>query len=165
MADRSPDALLFRPDEMLDSFKASEVDRDVVAFVRSPDPRAIRTPEHHKMTPTLGVLQDCGHKVALVADGSHVGRQWKGVRSDPRITRGGSGRSASAGARRRHYPCRCAPGYAEAIGVDLALRPPLNSPPPPVGTGSELFAMMRLYVNEAEAGASEMLSAMEPEQA
>ena len=54
-------------------------------------------------------------------------------------------------------------GQLEAVGVDLASRPPANSPPPPVGTGRELFALMRMHVNEAEAGASAMLAAMEAE--
>jgi phosphogluconate dehydratase len=56
-------------------------------------------------------------------------------------------------------------GTLEAVGVDLASRPPANSPPPPAGTGRELFAMMRLHANDAEAGASAMLSAMGVEQA
>jgi len=56
-------------------------------------------------------------------------------------------------------------GTLEAVGVDLGSRAPANSPPPPVGTGRELFAMMRLHSNEAEAGASAMLAAMEAEQA
>jgi phosphogluconate dehydratase len=56
-------------------------------------------------------------------------------------------------------------GTLEALGVDLSARPPANSPPPAVGTGRELFAMMRNYASEAEAGASAMLAAMEAEQA
>jgi phosphogluconate dehydratase len=56
-------------------------------------------------------------------------------------------------------------GSLEALGVDLGSRPPANSPPPPSGTGRELFALMRSHVDEAEAGASAMLAAMEAEQA
>jgi phosphogluconate dehydratase len=55
-------------------------------------------------------------------------------------------------------------GELEAIGVDLASRPPANSPPPPAGTGRELFALMRLNADVAELGASAMLDAMEAEQ-
>jgi phosphogluconate dehydratase len=51
-------------------------------------------------------------------------------------------------------------GTLEAVGVDFATRPPANSPPPPAGTGRELFAMMRLQADEAELGASAMLAAM-----
>jgi len=54
-------------------------------------------------------------------------------------------------------------GTLEALNVDLASRPAANSPPPPVGTGRELFAMMRLHVDDAEAGASAMIAAMEAE--
>jgi phosphogluconate dehydratase len=56
-------------------------------------------------------------------------------------------------------------GQLEAMGVDLASRPPANSPPPPEGTGRELFAMMRGQASQAELGASAMLAAMEAEQA
>ena len=56
-------------------------------------------------------------------------------------------------------------GTLEAVGVDLASRPAANSPPPPAGTGRELFAMMRMQASDAEAGASAMLAAMETEQA
>lgn len=56
-------------------------------------------------------------------------------------------------------------GQLEAVGVDLSSRPPANSPPPPLGTGRELFALMRTHANEAELGASAMLAAMEAEQA
>jgi phosphogluconate dehydratase len=56
-------------------------------------------------------------------------------------------------------------GQLEALNVDLASRPAANSPPPPAGTGRELFALMRMHVNEAERGGSAMLAAMEAEQA
>jgi phosphogluconate dehydratase len=56
-------------------------------------------------------------------------------------------------------------GQLEAVGVDLASRPAANSPPPPAGTGRELFALMRTHANHAELGASAMLAAMEAEQA
>jgi len=49
----------------------------------------------------------------------------------------------------------------EADGVDLSARPPVNSPPPPAGTGRELFAVMRQDCDGAEAGASAMLAAMD----
>jgi len=48
----------------------------------------------------------------------------------------------------------------EALDVDLAARQS-EPPPPPVGTGRELFAFMRATADNAERGASAMLSAME----
>jgi phosphogluconate dehydratase len=53
----------------------------------------------------------------------------------------------------------------EAVGVDLAARDPAPSPPPPAGTGRELFALMRYGADDAERGASAMLAMMEQEQA
>jgi phosphogluconate dehydratase len=48
----------------------------------------------------------------------------------------------------------------EAVDVDFAARQS-EPPPPPVGTGRELFAFMRATADNAERGASAMLSAME----
>jgi phosphogluconate dehydratase len=47
--------------------------------------------------------------------------------------------------------------------VDLGSREPAAAPPPPLGTGRELFALMRHQVDHAEAGASAILAAMEAE--
>ena len=52
-------------------------------------------------------------------------------------------------------------GELEALGVDLAAREPAEPPPPPIGTGRELFAFMRATANNAEHGGSAMLQAME----
>jgi phosphogluconate dehydratase len=49
----------------------------------------------------------------------------------------------------------------EAVDVDLAGRDPVKPPPPPRGTGRELFAFMRATADNAEHGASAMLHAME----
>ena len=55
-------------------------------------------------------------------------------------------------------------GLLEAVGIDLATRSPSAAPPPPVGVGRELFAMLRRHCDDAEAGASAMLSEMDAEQ-
>ena len=55
-------------------------------------------------------------------------------------------------------------GSLEAVGADLSARQPAAAPPAPAGTGRELFAMMRLYADDAERGASAMLALMEQEQ-
>jgi phosphogluconate dehydratase len=59
--------------EVLEAFKAGELDRDCAVVVRFQGPRANGMPELHKLTPTLGVLQDRGHKVALITDGRMSG--------------------------------------------------------------------------------------------
>ncbi|WP_404298505.1 phosphogluconate dehydratase [Halomonas sp.] len=59
------------------AFEAGELDRDVIAVVRFQGPKANGMPELHKLTPYLGVLQDRGHKVALVTDGRMSGASGK----------------------------------------------------------------------------------------
>jgi phosphogluconate dehydratase len=63
--------------ELMDAFKAGRLDRDFVAVVRFQGPRANGMPELHKLTPPLGVLQDRGHRVALVTDGRMSGASGK----------------------------------------------------------------------------------------
>ena len=61
----------------MDAFKEGKLDRDFVAVVRFQGPRANGMPELHKLTPPLGVLQDRGHRVALVTDGRMSGASGK----------------------------------------------------------------------------------------
>ena len=151
--------------EVLEAFKAGELDRDCAVIVRFQGPRANGMPELHKLTPTLGVLQDRGHKVALITDGRMSGASGKvpaAIHVSPEALPDGPLARVRDG-----DPIRldARSGTLEAVAVDLASRPPANSPPPPFGTGRELFAMLRTNVSEAEVGASAMLAAMEAEQA
>jgi len=150
--------------EVLEAFKAGELDHDCAVVVRFQGPRANGMPELHKLTPTLGVLQDRGYKVVLVTDGRMSGASGKvpaAIHVSPEalpdgpLARVRDGDVIRVDARN---------GQLEAVGVDLASRPPANSPPPPAGTGRELFALMRLHADIAELGASAMLDAMETEQ-
>jgi phosphogluconate dehydratase len=149
--------------EVLEAFKAGELDHDCAVIVRFQGPRANGMPELHKLTPTLGVLQDRGYRVALITDGRMSGASGKvpaAIHVSPEALPDGPLARVRDG-----DPIRLDAhgGTLEAVEVDLASRPPANSPPPPSGTGRELFALMRLHVNEAEAGASAMLAAMEAE--
>jgi phosphogluconate dehydratase len=151
--------------EVLEAFKAGELDRDVAVVVRFQGPRANGMPELHKLTPTLGVLQDRGHRVALITDGRMSGASGKvpaAIHVSPEALPDGPLARVRDGDMIRLDAHN---GHLEAVGVDLATRAPANSPPPPVGTGRELFALMRLHADEAELGASAMLAAMEAEQA
>ena len=149
--------------EVLEAFKAGELDRDVIVVVRFQGPRANGMPELHKLTPTLGVLQDRGHKVALVTDGRMSGASGKvpaAIHVSPEALPDGPLARVRDGDVIR-LDARA--GVLEAVGIDLQARPPANSPPPPQGTGRELFALMRMHVDGAEAGASAMLAAMDAE--
>src|SRR5213075_2828731 len=140
--------------EVLEAFKAGELTGDVAVVVRFQGPRANGMPELHKMVPTLGVLQGRGQRVALITDGRMSGASGKvpaAIHVSPEALPDGPLARVRDGDVIR-LDARV--GTLEAVGVDLASRPPANSPPPPVGTGRELFALMRTTANEAELGAS-----------
>jgi phosphogluconate dehydratase len=147
--------------EALAAFQANELNCDVAVVVRFQGPRANGMPELHKLTPMLGVLQDRGHKVALVTDGRMSGASGKvpaAIHCSPEALNDGP----LARLRDGDVVRLCArQGQLEAVDVDLASRHPAKPPPPPLGTGRELFAFMRATADNAEHGASAMLHAME----
>jgi phosphogluconate dehydratase len=118
-------------------------------------------PELHKLTPALGVLQDRGHKVALVTDGRMSGASGKvpaAIHVCPEALNDGPLSRLRDGDVIR----LCGnDGSLEAVDIDLAARDPAPPPPPPIGTGRELFAFMRASADDAERGGSAMLHAME----
>ena len=148
-------------DEALAAFQAGELNRDVIVVVRFQGPRANGMPELHKLTPMLGVLQDGGFKVALVTDGRMSGASGKvpaAIHCSPEALNDGP----LAHLRDGDLIRLCGhDGRLEAVNVDLAGRDPARPPPPPIGTGRELFAFMRATADNAEHGASAMLRAME----
>jgi phosphogluconate dehydratase len=147
--------------QVLAAFAANELDRDVVVVVRFQGPRANGMPELHKLTPVLGVLQDRGHKVALVTDGRMSGASGK-VPAAIHVCPEALGGGPLACLRDGDVVRLCGNGGSlEAVGVDLAARDPAPPPQPPVGTGRELFAFMRATADDAERGGSAMLHAMD----
>ena len=148
---------------VLEAFKAGELDRDVAVVVRFQGPRSNGMPELHKLTPALGVLQDRGHRVALITDGRMSGASGKvpaAIHVSPEALPDGPLAKLRDGDMIR--VCGHG-GQLEAIGVDLASRDPVQRPAPPLGTGRELFALMRRHCDDAEAGASAMLAEMDLE--
>ncbi|MCX2524923.1 phosphogluconate dehydratase [Larsenimonas rhizosphaerae] len=73
----APARIFSDQDQLKSAFENGELDRDIVVVVRFQGPRANGMPELHKLTPFLGVLQDRGHKVALVTDGRMSGASGK----------------------------------------------------------------------------------------
>jgi phosphogluconate dehydratase len=147
-------------DAVLTAFKAGELDRDVVVVVRFQGPRANGMPELHKLTPSLGVLQDRGFKVALVTDGRMSGASGKvpaAIHLWPEACDGGPL------ARIRDGDVVRLDAVAGTIsvavdGTEWEARPTASQPAQPMGTGRELFALMRASSDNAEAGASAMLA-------
>jgi len=69
----APAIVFDEQDDVQRAFERGELDRDFVAVVRFQGPRANGMPELHKLTPALSLLQDRGHRVALVTDGRMSG--------------------------------------------------------------------------------------------
>ena len=146
--------------KVVEAFEAGELDRDVVVVVRFQGPRANGMPELHKLTPPLGVLQDRGHRVALVTDGRMSGASGKvpaAIHCCPEALGGGPLSKLRDG----DMVKLCATTGGLSTTADLASREPAEAPPQPVGTGRELFALFRYHADDAEKGGSAMLHAME----
>lgn len=73
----APAIVFHDQNDVLVAFKEGKLNRDFIAVVRFQGPRANGMPELHKLTPTLGVLQERGLKVALVTDGRMSGASGK----------------------------------------------------------------------------------------
>jgi phosphogluconate dehydratase len=118
-------------------------------------------PELHKLTPSLGVLQDRGYRVALVTDGRMSGASGKvpaAIHVHPEAAVGGPLARLVDGDIVR----LCGVDGSLEVKVDAELwaaRTPAPLPPAASGTGRELFAMMRAGSDDAEHGASAMLTA------
>jgi phosphogluconate dehydratase len=147
--------------EALAAFKAGELERDVIVVIRFQGPAANGMPELHKLTPPLGVLQDRGFKVALLTDGRMSGASGKvpaAIHLSPEGARGG----AIAKLRDGDVVRLCANRGSLEVLVDAAewnAREAVPVPHENLGTGRELFALMRHMADEAEKGGSAMLAA------
>ena len=69
----APARVFHDQDEVRHAFERGELGGDFIAVVRFQGPRANGMPELHKLTPTLGLLQDRGQRVALLTDGRMSG--------------------------------------------------------------------------------------------
>ena len=145
-------------DGMLAAFKAGELTGDVIAVVRFQGPKSIGMPELHKLTPALGILQDRGHKVALVTDGRMSGASGKipaAIHMTPEASDGGAIAKIRDGDLLR---LDANEGTLQFIGDEKEFfsRTPATEDlrREHFGTGRELFAGFRALVGTADRGAS-----------
>ncbi|MGA1341514.1 MAG: phosphogluconate dehydratase [Hyphomonas sp.] len=152
-------AMVFESQEGLkEAFEAGKLDRDFVAVVRFQGPAANGMPELHGLSPILGVLQDRGHKVALVTDGRMSGASGKipaAIHICPEAARGGNiaklrdGDVIRLDAERGLLEIRVQ--EAEFHARQVAEFRPNRSP---AGLGREMFDLLRQSVGAASSGAS-----------
>jgi phosphogluconate dehydratase len=154
----APAVMFHDQDEMEEAFRRGELDRDLVAVIRFQGPKANGMPELHRLTPTLGVLQDRGFKVALLTDGRMSGASGKvpaAIHLTPEAVEGGPIAKLRDGDLVR---VDADAGVVEALVEPSvwAAREPATADLAPYrrGVGRELFATFRAAVGPADAGAS-----------
>ena len=151
-------AMVFDSQEALrEAFRAGRLNKDFVAVIRFQGPRANGMPELHKLTPTLGLLQDKGFKVALITDGRMSGASGKvpaAIHVTPEAAEGGAlARIRDGDVIRLDAPAGRLDVLANA--ADLAARAPTapDLAGNQYGLGRELFRMFRANAQPAELGA------------
>ena len=152
----APAIVFDEQEDLIAAFKRGELDRDFIAVVRWQGPRANGMPELHNLTPTLGVLLDRGHKVALVTDGRMSGASGKvpaAIHVTPEAACGGpiakvrDGDIIRLDAMHSVLEIRVDP-------AELAARTASKQPATGFGHGRELFSGMRSLAGPADQGAS-----------
>ncbi len=140
------------------AFRAGEFTSDVVVVVRHQGPQANGMPELHALTPVLAVLQDRGHKVALVTDGRMSGASGKvpaAIHVSPEAADGGplaflrDGDVLRVDAMAGRLDCLSDLSGRAPAAVDLSDNEE--------GLGRDLFALFRRHVGAATEGAAAVL--------
>ena len=151
----APARVFHSQEAVRDAFKAGELFEDFICVLRFQGPQANGMPELHSLTPMLGVIQNKGHKVALVTDGRMSGASGKipsAIHLAPEAKAGGML------ARVRDGDIIRLDAKAGTLGTtaDLASREPVTPDlsANEAGIGRELFQSFRGSVGPATSGAS-----------
>ena len=150
--------------EVLEAFKAGELDRDMRGGRALPG--TARQRHARAAQADADARRASGSRPSRRSDHRwpNVGRERQGSGRDPCFARSAAGRPAGPGSRRRLIRLMRAP-VSSKRSASICLSPAGELAAAACGTGRELFALMRMHASEAEAGASAMLAAMEAEQA
>jgi phosphogluconate dehydratase len=138
-----------------EAFRAGEFTGDVVVVVRFQGPAANGMPELHSLTPLLGILQERGHKVALVTDGRMSGASGKvpaAIHVAPEAAKGGPLARLRDGDLVR---VDAVAGQLEVLAEGFEARSPVevDLSANGFGIGRELFAAFRANVGDSTQGA------------
>ena len=144
--------------EFTEAFQRGELYEDFVAVLPFQGPRATGMPELHKLTPFLSVLQNVGHKVALLTDGRMSGASGKvlaAIQVTPEAANGGFIGKIRDGDL-VNIDANSGVLSVEAKGESLQQRPAAEPDlaSSHTGMGRELFGVFRNNANGAEMGAS-----------
>lgn len=150
-------ALVFEDqNELLEAFNRKELFKDFIAVVRYQGPKAKGMPELHRLTPILSILQNNGHKVALVTDGRMSGASGKvpaAIHLSPEALDGGilskieNGDLLRLDANNGTLECL---NHDEVMKRPEVMKPKINQD----GYGRELFSNLRNLASSSDTGAS-----------
>lgn len=150
-------------DDVVAAFKRGEMDKDVIVVLRFQGPKSNGMPELHKLTPSLGVLQDKGFKVGLVTDGRMSGASGKvpsAIHMCPECEEGGPLAKVRTGDI-IHLNTQTGEVNARVDAAEFDARVPAanSAKGHHFGMGRELFGAFRLGASSAETGASNLFVA------
>ncbi len=154
----APARVFHSQDALQRAFKAGELTGDMVAVVRFQGPKANGMPELHKLMPPLGVLQDRGHRVALVTDGRLSGASGKvpaAIHVTPEAVEGGPiAKLRDGDVVRIDAVTGRLDVLVEAAEWDARALATCDMEESHWGCGRELFAPFRAAVGAADTGAT-----------
>lgn len=154
----APARVFHSQEAVKDAFKAGEFTGDTIVVVRYQGPKANGMPELHALTPVLAVLQDRGHKVALVTDGRMSGASGKvpaAIHVSPEAADGGPIALIRDGDMLR---LDARTGRLDVFADMTGRRPdPVDLSDNEDGVGRDLFAVFRRNVGPATEGAAVVL--------
>ncbi|VVE43982.1 phosphogluconate dehydratase [Pandoraea terrigena] len=152
---RAPARVFSDQESAQTAFKAGELTRDVIVVVRFQGPQANGMPELHKLMPMLGLLQDEGHRVALVTDGRMSGASGKvpaAIHLSPEAEQGGMLARVQDGDIIT-IDCEKNVLHCEVDDATLAARAPAPVPQRPFDPWRNVFRLFRRNVSAAPHGA------------
>ncbi|MEM1039313.1 MAG: phosphogluconate dehydratase [Pseudomonadota bacterium] len=139
------------------AFDAGELNSDVIAVCRFQGPKANGMPELHKLTPPLGVLQDRGHKVALITDGRMSGASGKvpaAIHMTPEAKEGGPiAKLRDGDIVRLDATNGTLEALVDAAEWDARVVQTADLSGNDYGMGTELFSMFRANISGSDTGA------------
>ena len=142
--------------DLLEAFNRKELNKDFIAVVRYQGPKVKGMPELHRLTPILSILQNNGHKVALVTDGRMSGASGKvpaAIHLTPEAIDGGILSKLKDG---DILKLDAEKGELYCMNEDVIKSRPKGIPPKvnQKGSGRELFENLRNLVAPGDEGAS-----------
>jgi phosphogluconate dehydratase len=153
----APAIVFHDQDELPAAYKRGELNRDFVAVVRFQGPQANGMPELHKLTPTLALLQDRGHRIALLTDGRMSGASGRvpaAIHVTPEAVAGGAiGKIRNGDMIRLDAVNGRLDVLIESHELDARLPVTADLSAQHSGMGRELFGLFRQAAGTADLGA------------